>query len=201
MIDTNQFRWGLTPLPEGELLAAWGARAIFQHRELDFLHDRQQALGPEKLRAILGKWIDRTGLPELKKHIKRNGWSSSTQDVFELNVGPFMLKASPRGSYGYMYLTAVMKGSESMPDGQWSNTFIPKVGGFVMARINNLGKCRVLGFIERDGRVCVIAKPVKPPKWFVWQNGAHALCCLFGAEIEKIEKKQHHQEQEKQQNG
>ena len=69
MIDTNQFRWGLTPLPEGELLAAWGARAIFQHRELDFLHDRQQALGSEKTRAILGKWIDRVGLPELKKHI------------------------------------------------------------------------------------------------------------------------------------
>ena len=137
----------------------------------------------------------------MKKHVKRNAWSSSTKDVFELNVGPFMLKASPRGSYGYMYLTAVMKGSESMPDGQWSNTFIPKVGGFVMARINNIGKCRVLGFFERDGRVGVIAKPVKPPKWFVRQNGAHALCCLFGAEIEKIEKKQHHQEQEEQQNG
>ena len=68
-----------------------------------------------------------------------------------------------------------------------------------MARINNIGKCRVLGFFERDGRVGVIAKPVKPPKWFVWQNGAHALCRLFGAEIEKIEKKQHHQEE--QQNG
>ena len=201
MIDTNQFRWGMTPLPEGELLAAWGARAIFQHRELDFLHDRQQALGSEKTRAILGKWIDRVGLPELKKHIKKNGWSSSSREVFELNRGPFMLKVSPNGSYGYMYLTAVMKGSESMPDGQWSNTFIPKVGGFVMARINNIGKCRVLGFFERDGRVGVIAKPIKPPKWFVFQNGAHALCCLFGAEIAKPERKRHHQEQEEQQNG
>ena len=57
MIDTNQFRWGMTPLPEGELLAAWGARAIFQHRELDFLHDRQQAPSSEKLRAILGRWF------------------------------------------------------------------------------------------------------------------------------------------------
>ena len=201
MIDTNQFRWGLTPLPEGELLAAWGARAIFQHRELDFLHDRQQALGSEKTRAILGKWIDRVGLPELKKHIKKNGWSSSTKEVFELNRGPFMLKASPRGSYGYMYLTAVLKGMESMPDGIWSNTFIPEIGGFVMAKVNDIGKCRVLGFFERDGRVGVIAKPVKPPKWFVWQNGAHALCCLFGAEIAKPERKRHHQEQEEQQNG
>ena len=120
---------------------------------------------------------------------------------FKIILFTFMLKASPNGSYGYMYLTAVMKGSESMPDGQWSNTFIPKVGGFVMARINNIGKCRVLGFFEKDGRVGIIAKPVKPPKWFVFQNEAHALCCLFGAEIAKVEKKQHHQEQEEQQNG
>ena len=186
MIDTNQFMWGLHPLPEGEYLAVWGARAIFQHRELDFLHDRQQALGSEKARALLGKWIARTALPRLKKHIRENRWDSASREVFELNIGPCTLKASPNGSHGYMYLTATLRGSETVPDGKWSNTFMPKIGELVMAKVNDIGKCRVLGYFKEDGRIGVVAKPVHPPKWYVRQKGAWAMSRLFGAEIEKI---------------
>ena len=74
MIDKNKFMWGLNPLPEDECLAVWGARAIFLRGELDFLPDRQQALGSETARRLLGKWIARTALPRLKKHIRENRW-------------------------------------------------------------------------------------------------------------------------------
>lgn len=47
MIDKNKFVWGLNPLPEDECLAVWGARAIFLRGELDFLPDRQQAIGSD----------------------------------------------------------------------------------------------------------------------------------------------------------
>jgi hypothetical protein len=193
MIDKNKFMWGLNPLPEGECLAVWGARAIFLRRELDFLPDRQQAIGSEKARIILGKWIAKTALPRLKKHIRENRWDGATRDVFEFHAGPCSLKASPNGSHGYMYLTATLRGSESVPDGKWSNTYMPKIGGFVMAKVNDIGKCRVLGYFKEDGRVGVIAKPVHPPKWYVRQNGAWAPCELYGAEIAKAAKR--HREQ------
>jgi len=186
MIDKNEFMWGLNPLPEDECLAVWGARAIFLRGELDFLPDRQQALGSETARRLLGKWIARTALPRLKKHIRENRWDSASREVFELNIGPCTLKASPNGSHGYMYLTATLRGSESVPDGKWSNTFMPKIGELVMAKVNDIGKCRVLGYFKEDGRIGVVAKPVHPPKWYVRQKGAWAMSRLFGAEIEKF---------------
>ena len=92
-------------------------------------------------------------------------------------------KASPNGSHGYMYLTATLQGTDELPTGKWSGKAIPKIGDTITAKINNIGKCYVLGYLLQDEWISIIAKPLNPPEWFIKQNGKSALVTLFGAEI------------------
>ena len=60
---------------------------------------------------------------------------------------------------------------------------IPEIGDTITAKINNLGKCYVLGYLLQDEWISIIVNPLNPPKWFIKQNGKSALVTLFGAEI------------------
>ena len=185
MNQNVQLEWGLTPIPKGEYVAVWGARAILEDGEISLLHDRQQMLGGTDAKEMLCDWINTVGLPHLKRHIKANHWNGRTEDLFTFDRWPFQLRASPRRSYGYLYLTAVMQGEETFPDGRWSGSFIPEIGETVEAGINGLGKCKVLGYRKEYGWNAIIVRPMMPPKWFVRQNGEAAVCMLFGAEFRK----------------
>lgn len=183
MDQTAKLEWGLFPIPDGEYLAIWGARAILEDGRIILLPDRQQMLGNLDTKDILCRWINHTGLPNLKHHIKTNCWNGSTEDIFILDLWPFQLRASPRRSHGYLYLTAVIQGEEKFPNGKWSNTFIPAIGEMIQATINGLGQCRVLGYWKEYDWNAVIVKPLRPPEWFVRQRGRDAVCMLFGAEF------------------
>lgn len=131
-------QWGL-PLPEGVIpLARWGARAIYKTSEqkwrsrgprggrqgyyerlpavVDLLHDRMSATGNNSALKLLGKWLDGTALPWLRKTIDLPG-NSAESIRFEADVtakaptglswpGHCVMIASPNASHGYLYIGA-----------------------------------------------------------------------------------------------
>ncbi len=192
MIDTSKLNWGLRPFRETDVLAAYGARTIFANGEIEFLRDRQGFVGDDDQRQALCNWINSKALPALKKHIREKGWTQTTDEIFEFKEWPFELICSPRASYGYIYMSAYMNGLESFPevDGdtvKWSGNFIPEIGETVLARTNNIGPAKVLGFYLEHGWAGVIVKPNNPPQWYINQNGKDTPCGLFGAQIAQIE--------------
>jgi len=148
--------------------------------------DRQEHIGDIIPVNTLVNWLNDTALPALKQHIKETNWSNDSNEVYTLNDNLFTLKASPNGSHGYMYLTATLRGSDELPTGKWSGETIPEIRDTITAKVNNLGKCYVLGYLLQDKWISVIAKPLNPPEWFIKQNGKSALVTLFGAEIAEI---------------
>lgn len=194
MMNMNELNWGYRPFRSIDTLAVYGARTIFQNGSIEFLHDRQQFLGSEAAKSVLCKWINSKALPELKKYIREKGWTTATEEVFSFEKGAFAMDASPRASYGYIYLTAYLKGLETFPKidetHRWSGNFKPEIGETVLARINGIGTCNILGYYMEYDWIGVIAKPTQPPEWFVRQNGAEALCGLMGAEIKPLNAKE-----------
>lgn len=184
-IDPDRLAWGLHDIPQGDYLAAWGARAIFEDGEIFFLPDRQDSLGDMGHREIICDWLNDKALKELHKKFKADHWNGSTEDVFEYKNNFCTMYASPRGSHGYMYLTVVLHGTKIIPNGKWSNKkAIPAVWTNVKSKINDIGKCKVVGYCTQADWICLICKPFDPPAWYVQHNGKNALCGLYGAEIE-----------------
>lgn len=98
--------WGIQPPNAG--VCWWGARAIYQGRSIDLLRDRQQmACGSLEEREGLASWLDRKALPELSARAARHDLPepSSAETVVIQSEG-FCLHASPRASFGYLYLGA-----------------------------------------------------------------------------------------------
>lgn len=63
----------------------------------------------------------------------------------------------------------------------------PEIGETILAVVNGIGKCQVLGYYLKDGWSGVIVLPENPPEWFIRQNGRNGVCGLFGAEIRELE--------------
>ncbi len=127
-----KLEWGMPQslIPAGVQLA-WGARAIYSLHSyetkrdrrgkviqrasteaiIDLLPDRQSVsdIRPAPLideRRAFGDWINKTAIPALKKWCVKQYVTSDSEDKFELTEGRYMLIASPRGSCGYLYITA-----------------------------------------------------------------------------------------------
>jgi hypothetical protein len=104
-----KLEFGLKP-PAGAKVA-WGARAVYRSRpraEFDLLWDRQSVAGPERERMPLYEWLNKRALPELRKIVEDEFLpGSSWEEVsFEDLVDGYAIKASPRGSCGYLYIVA-----------------------------------------------------------------------------------------------
>lgn len=185
-MENVNLQWGL-PVEPGEYLAAWGARGIIDSRELDLLHDRQDAAGGEAARDALCNWLNKDAIPALRGMLRED---RRTNEI-TINKGFYTLKASVktgRSHSGYIYMSAVLEGTEIFPSGKWSGSFVPEVGETVTVSMNNLGKGRVLGFFVEAGWVGVIVRLFDPPEWHVRQNGAAEIAGVFGCEIKKSER-------------
>jgi len=103
-------------LPEGlepeDCLITWGARAIWPGftDEIDLLPDRQGMEMPgrddldSELSAELREWGSGSVWGDLRTWCM--GISQRDYDVFLSEQGPFGLRATPNGSYGYLYIRA-----------------------------------------------------------------------------------------------
>jgi len=100
--------WGY---PIDNAAVYWGARAIYNWNSyyIDLLPDRQSYEGAEQTSAegaAFCRWVNTKALPWLRKTVKRAKPSPNSEEVFELVEGDYVLRASCRSSYGYIYIGA-----------------------------------------------------------------------------------------------
>lgn len=116
--DTNEgsrltLMWGLQPPPDARI--AWGARAIYKptsdapgYATIDLLYDRQSADALHEVtdaeRKALANWIDRVGLPKLKRECRARYLTHDSMAEVVIERDGYTLKASPRASHGYLYI-------------------------------------------------------------------------------------------------
>jgi hypothetical protein len=97
----------------------WGARALykgnfFQGKKLDtrqgayvfeLLRDRQQMIGgTEKERAKFEKWINKKGLPALRKLVKKLSIMPSEAQEILFELDGYLVVANPKKSHGYLFI-------------------------------------------------------------------------------------------------
>lgn len=93
--------------PPGDHRGWWGARAIYRDRSIDLLHDRQQFVGDPNTCAALQAWLNETALPKLRALAAEFTLPSPEENgLVVISGGGFRLHASPRSSYGYLYIGA-----------------------------------------------------------------------------------------------
>lgn len=102
-----ELEFGIYP-PRGATVA-WGARAYYTFKKepkIDLLWDRQSVAGPEEARRALCAWVNATGLPLLEKELNERFVRTCDDVTVTVTEGGYTLTASPRRSYGYLYLGA-----------------------------------------------------------------------------------------------
>jgi hypothetical protein len=100
---------GTCGYPRADAAFHWSARAIFQNAHVDLLWDRQGIEGEatEAEREALCTWLTKKALPHLRWLAKRIGFLRVDEDR-EVTVrgDGYELRANPRQSHGYLYLSA-----------------------------------------------------------------------------------------------
>ena len=71
---------------------------------MDILHDRQTIEGEVGNGFV--RWINQEALPAVEKWATENSITENSYEVFELRSGDYYIRATPNGSYGYMYIEA-----------------------------------------------------------------------------------------------
>jgi hypothetical protein len=103
--------FGLRPETDGEIVAAWGARAILvrsrKAQYVDLLHDRQQAMPYPPAEFVA--WLDGPMMAWLKGGCGQSVIDPGSYETFRLDDGVFHAIASPRRSFGYFYVGAWME--------------------------------------------------------------------------------------------
>lgn len=59
----------------------------------------------------------------------------------------------------------------------------PVIGDHVTVSVNGIGVALVEGYFTEYGFLGLHVRPLRPPKWYVEQNGRDATCYVFGAEL------------------
>lgn len=97
--------FGMPPLPEAKM--AWGARAIFERGELDFLPDRQgfKHEGEESIKAFV-RFVNKKIIPWMRRAARLLSSNSSRTFTkhFDFDGQVVVVVMSPRASYGYIYI-------------------------------------------------------------------------------------------------
>ena len=85
--------WGI-PAPESAKVS-WGARTIYSPpASIDVLFDRQGVVGEdEKERKSLIDWVNKKGLPGLKKMLRVEHLGQDERRIVEFKGGGYVLKA------------------------------------------------------------------------------------------------------------
>ncbi len=85
----------------------WGARAIYnaKHGEIEFVPDRFEIKRKDNF-VPLKNWLSKIGLDAIKKLIKTKRLREDSNEVLIFKDDNYIIKATPNGSYGYMYIAA-----------------------------------------------------------------------------------------------
>ena len=109
--------WGLHATPGTAY--HWSARAIYERgTTIDLLWDRMaiEGVATETERAAIGAWLDGKALPYLRMLASSYGAPEGSEDrEIRVSGDGFTLRANPRASYGYLYLSAAPDASATEP--------------------------------------------------------------------------------------
>lgn len=105
--------WGLDALPGAAW--HWSARAILRDGAVDLVWDRQGVEGEasEEDRKAIGAWLDAKAIPLLRAEARTVDPGSHAW--IEFAGDGYRLRASPRRSFGYLYLSAAPDPSATAP--------------------------------------------------------------------------------------
>jgi hypothetical protein len=172
---------------------AWGCRAIQKEDEIEILIDRQDVSGPELL---LDSLLVLLNLDEVRSSY-RSAYNEgklaphSAGEVILIDNKHIKVIADTKGSRGYVYIGAHLK--KHVHDDK-----LPPIGDIVNAKINKIGKCKVLyhSFLEANkanGDMVkypyAVVMPINPPKWYRKSNPSGrkwTACGLIPSEIESL---------------
>ena len=118
-------------IKQDDCSAVWGARAIFtpfkQHC-IDLLPDRQSVrCGDEDNTACLLSWLNTGNMKKLSRAVQN--MSTSSDEVVDIRDGLFGIRATPGGSYGYLYIVAWrLKTEAEINDGKTGTVPVVSVG-------------------------------------------------------------------------
>ena len=102
--------FGLSSAVPPEAKAAWGARLIFRESsrgKFCILYDRQSAVGDKEHKEELGRVLNLKALKEAAEMWQTVSPGESDREEYLLyDDGRVRMKASPNGSYGYIYVAA-----------------------------------------------------------------------------------------------
>ncbi len=100
--------WGLHPSESARF--HWGARAILRDGVIDLLWDRQGVEGEATAheRTALSAWLNEKALPWMRDYCKHGEDFPSVSEDREVSVSGdgYVLRANPRASHGYLYMSA-----------------------------------------------------------------------------------------------
>jgi len=128
MTDTKKLEpsWGIKPPTDTNIVAAWGARAIYKPAGIDdsaaerhwrLTGKQSRAKGrhvPAKIMDVkrLKKWVNTKGLRLLSKL----SLVDNSKEIVTYTDGPFTITASPKGSHGYLYIGAWVTQAQSVEE-------------------------------------------------------------------------------------
>jgi hypothetical protein len=103
--------FGLQPPEDVPVVAAWGCRAILTggvgKQYIDVLWDRKQLWTPDGADVVaFTDWLQAAVGPWLIANCNQSWIDPASSKRFELDAAPYHAVASPRASYGYLYVGA-----------------------------------------------------------------------------------------------
>jgi len=109
--------WGLQATPGARY--HWTARAIVEAAALCLVWDRQATIGEgtDEERAALTTWLNAHALPYMRAMVADGDDFPQPDEDREVTISGdgFTLRANPRASYGYVYLSATADPSHPEP--------------------------------------------------------------------------------------
>ncbi len=109
--------WGI-PASDG-VRFHWSARAIFRDGVLDLVWDRQgfEGTATDHEKTALSNWLNTKALPWLRACAKHGEDFPSEDESREITVSGdgYVLRADPRSTCGYLYMSACVCPSATQP--------------------------------------------------------------------------------------
>lgn len=178
----------------GKPRSYYGARAIFDptaKNPIDIPFDRQECEPECSKSPLLYQWFYSEGLAWLREESKK--LTTDSEEVLRHDKGKlFGLVASPKRSYGYLYIGAWRYDTDTLkyeldapPEGaKWSGDKpIPAIGTMVAITMNKLGSGTVLDYFVEGGYLGVRVHLERQPEWHKKQNPNRTWAMVFGKEI------------------
>ena len=154
-------------------------------------------------------WLNKVGVPRLKKLPEFLGMGADSYKVIEVKDGMFTLQVCPNGSYGYLYMGCWQyyppdcqyelkncptytfwsmeiqeKANKLAAKAKWSGTNPPPpIGAWVKLKCNGVWYGHVVGYFVESGFMGIEVDCHRRPAWHQKQNPGKRLCYFFGLDV------------------